>query len=612
MSRIAGIVSRQNNSKHGSLLQAMLNRERLGDDWAVEFETFNEGALGQCGKGRTTFAKNEGLVVVLDGSIYNQAKLGAFKSGAELLCRLYAQHGFEKTIEKLNGDFSIALYDLNSHTLWLARDRFGIKPLYYLSKPEFFAFASRPSALLTLPGVQKDVNKQYVALFAASHYRYFDHQPERSPYTEISQLPAAHILCFQNGKIKKTAYWSLRNLPDFSESEDTLAERYRDLILDAVSLRLKSTNRPAFTLSGGLDSSSVLASAVKMSGQKQHIFSTVYSDKTYDETEEIRSMLDTTAQKWYTVKVDKPDVFKLVDEMIGLHDQPVATATWLAHYVLCQEVKKAGFDGLFGGLGGDELNAGEYEYYFFYFADLRREGKEDELKREVELWAKYHNHPIYQKNFQVMESGLKEMVDLNVPGKCLAYEKRMKKYSASLNRDYYDLNQFIPVMEGPFSSYLKNRAYHDLTRETAPACLRAEDRQSLAFGITHVLPFFDHRLAEFMFRVPGQLKIKDGITKHLLRKAMIGILPEETRTRIKKTGWNAPAHLWFSKDSRDQLFDLIHSDKFRQRSIYNVSEVKRLLKEHCDIVNSGRNEENHMMFLWQLVNLELWFRKCID
>ena len=104
-------------------------------------------------------------------------------------------------------------------------------------------------------------------------------------------------------------------------------------------------------------------------------------------------------------------------------------------------------------------------------------------------------------------------------------------------------------MDRPFSSYLKNRTYQDLFRETAPCCLRAEDRQGEAYEIRQVDPFFDHRLAEFMFRVPGNMKIRDGITKRLLREAMKGILPEETRTRVKKTGWNAPAHVWFGQGS---------------------------------------------------------------
>jgi asparagine synthase (glutamine-hydrolysing) len=595
--------------------------------------------------------------VVIDGSIYNlrdfpEATLTAGPCGdAELIANLYLEKGLEATLQRLNGDFALGLYDFRQHTLYLARDRFGLKPLYYYQgggpppthpggeslgvgtpqRAPRFAFASRPRALLQLPGVSASPNRKFVALFAAGHYRYFDNDPETSPYANIAQLPAATILCLKEGGTPRLSqYWSLKDLPDYPDPEAELAIRYSELLFDAVKIRLQKAggpqrhtdpadgrpaDKPAFTLSGGMDSSSVLISAVKLTGKKQPVFSSVYTDKTYDETNEIRTMLDAAVEQWHTVRVDDPEVFSLVEEMVGVHDEPVATATWLSHYLLCREVKARGFTGLFGGLGGDELNAGEYEYYLFHFADLRRAGKEEQLQKEARLWMAYHNHPIYQKNFQVMEDGLQSLVDLAQPGRCLVDQRRLRRYLSALNPDYYDLSGFVPIMEHPFKSYLKNRAYQDLTRETAPCCLRAEDRQTAAFGLENFLPFFDHRLVEFMFRVPGHYKIRNGITKHLLRQAMKGILPEETRTRIKKTGWNAPAHIWFSAGSRNQLLDLIHSREFRERGIYHIGEVERLVNEHYDIVTAGVRrrsipQENHMMFLWQLVNLELWFRCC--
>jgi len=162
------------------------------------------------------------------------------------------------------------------------------------------------------------------------------------------------------------------------------------------------------------------------------------------------------------------------------------------------------------------------------------------------------------------------------------------------------------VLDHPFSSWLKNRTFQDIFRETAPCCLRAEDRNCEAAGLGHADPFFDYRLVEFMFRVPGRMKIRDGVTKRLLREAMKGILPEETRTRIKKTGWNAPAHQWFSGGGRETLQDLIGSRRFRERGIYRVTEVERLLAEHEEIVSGALPRDNHMMFFWQLVNLNAW------
>ncbi len=164
-------------------------------------------------------------------------------------------------------------------------------------------------------------------------------------------------------------------------------------------------------------------------------------------------------------------------------------------------------------------------------------------------------------------------------------------------------------MEAPFRSYLKNRTHQDLYRETAPCCLRAADRQCTAFGLDVSWPFYDHRLVELMFQVPGRLKIREGVTKHLLREAMRGIVPEETRTRIKKTGWNAPAHVWFCEAGRELVLDLLSSRAFRERGIYHPARVRELLDEHQAVVSEGRPVDNHMMFLWQLVNLELWLRR---
>ena len=586
----------------------MLSVLRSRQDWEARVEASGGATVGWCGWRSPGVFHRNGLMVVLDGNIYNRGDLGAARSDAELLANLYLEHGFQKAIGLVNGDFAISLYDPDTGALWLARDRFGLKPLYYASPNGSFAFASRPGPLLSLPGMNGEVRREFAGLFAASHYRYFDNRPELSPFDDVAQLPAAHLLSWVDGQIRVTRYWGMTDLPDLDEPEDALADQYRDLLFDSVRLRMNRADRPAFTLSGGMDSSSVLASAVRTTGEKQFAFSTVYDDPTYDETDEIKSMLEQNVRQWRTVRVGDPDLPDLVQRMIDVHDEPVATATWLSHYLLCDEVRDQGFGGLFGGLGGDELNAGEYEHFFFFFADLRHEGLDAQLAHEIEQWVVHHDHPIFKKSRQVADDALSRMVDLSRQGHCLPERGRMTRYSAALNPDYFDIAAFRPIMDHPFESYLKNRTYQDIFRETAPCCLRAEDRQATAFGLDNFLPFFDHRLVEFMFRIPGTMKVRDGVTKHLLRQAMDGVLPEETRTRIKKTGWNAPAHVWFSGSGREWLLDLVASRSFRERGIYTVAEVQRLIREHELIVSEGQGRDNHMMFFWQLVNLETWHR----
>jgi len=604
MSRIAGILS-----KNKEISQAWLNPMLAANCAKVwQNKTLSSGiaCLGACSWLLPNKAQSNGTIAVMDGAIYNRNELGCASTDAELICQLYSRFGFEETLTKINGDFAVALYDPFLSTLFLARDRFGLKPLYYILTNGVFAFASRLRSLLVLPWVSREVNHEYVAVYAASHYRYFDNRPENSPFKDINQLAAAHLLQYKNGNLRTSAFWGLEEMQDFDDPEEDLAERYRELLFDAVHLRYRTAASPAFTLSGGMDSSSVLAATVNITGNKQHAFSSVYKDKTYDETDDISSMLDTKVKEWHPIVIDTPDLFDTVRRMIEVHDEPVATATWLSHFLLCEEAAAQGFGSLFGGLGGDELNAGEYEYFFYHFADLFSSGLHNDLEEEIGLWLKYHDHPIYKKSRALVEDAFDHIIDKSKPGICFPEKNRMTKYYHALNSDYFDIKSFTPIMDHPFKSYLKNRSYQDIFRETAPCCLRAQDRHTVAYGMDNILPFFDHRLVEFMFGIPGRLKIRKGVTKHLLRMAMRGILPEETRRRIKKTGWNAPAHIWFSGKRIEPLMDMVRSQKFKQRGIYNIGEVERIIHEHEDITSSGAPKENHMMFLWQLVNLELW------
>lgn len=606
MSRISGFIDNRGDVADQRIRDMLLPMQRTG--WQADVRSIGKAVFGWTGSATINLATSSEAVAVLDGFVYNREDWPLQGSDAQLVLDLYLKHGFEGALRKINGDFAVALYDGKTNTLWLGRDRFGVKPLYYASQGELFAFASRPGALLALPGTSREVNRRFVALFAACHYRYFDNFPEESPYAGISQLPASHILCVREGHASQSTYWSLTDQEELALSEEILAERYRELLLDSVSLRLKSSRGAAFTLSGGMDSSSVLAAAVRLTGEKQHAFSAVYEDSTYDESREITPMLDAAVRQWHQIRIGTPDVFGIVRRMIDVHDEPVATATWLSHYLLCEEAAGKGFGSLFGGLGGDELNAGEYEHFFYHFADLKFGGEERELEHEVAMWALYHDHPIYKKNMAVVDDALIRLVDIRRKGRCLPERKRMARYYDALHPDYYDLHSFEPVMDHPFSTYLKNRTFQDITRETAPCCLRAEDRQTSAFGLENFLPFFDHRLVEFMFRIPGKFKIRDGVTKRLLRLAMKGVLPEETRTRIKKTGWNAPAHVWFSGKGMEELKDLVHSNLFKVQGVYNVPVVDQLMEGHRDILSSGAATENHMMFFWQLVNLTEWLK----
>ena len=610
MSRIAGFLGGQPPSQSELFAAGMARLMAAGNARSLGFRS---GAFAVAGAGTLGVAQENGCVAVVDGIFYNSTELAgdAGREAAHQLIATYRQRGFADALKCINGDFSVALFDEQTGTLWLGRDRIGVRPLYYYTRPGAFAFASRPQALRSLPGVSHDVNRRHVAVFAGSHYRYIDNAPDESPFADIRQLPAACYLQWKGDTVEVNRYWSLDEQPEWTDSEAVLAERYRELLLNAVGDRLKGARKPVFTLSGGMDSSSVLASAVQLTGERQEAVSSVYADKTYDESDDIRGFVTEKVRRWQPIPIEDFDLFDVVRQMVRAHDEPVATATWLSHFLLTKSVAEQGYDFVFGGLGGDELNAGEYEYFVFNFADLRHRGLNADLDHEISTWAQHHDHPIYRKHRDAAMAHLARLAG-NTAGEVLVDRERLSRYYPAVKTSYYDLHNFKPVLDHPFSSWLKNRTYQDIFRETAPCCLRAEDRNCEAAGLGHADPFFDHRLVEFMFRVPGSMKIRDGVTKRLLREAMKGILPEETRTRIKKTGWNAPAHIWFNGPAVEQLLDLVHSQSFRERGIYDVAEVVRLIEEHRSIVKSGAAQDNHMMFLWQLLNVELWFQEVVD
>jgi asparagine synthase (glutamine-hydrolysing) len=554
------------------------------------------------------------LQVVLDGRLLNATDLratlpAAGPGDAALVAALVERHGIDGALARLAGDFAVAVLDLAAGRLWLARDRFGVKPLYWTSVTGGIAFASQPRSLLMLPDVSREPDPSFVARFAASHYRTFDNDPERSPYQAIRQVPAACWLEFGAGRAASPVYyWRLEDRGDhIARSEAELAEAYRAVLLRAVRQRIGATARPVFTLSGGLDSSSVLCAAVELTGKPQPAVSCLYTDTIYDERAEIQDVVASKVASWHPIEIgDNIDVASIVARQVRLHDEPVATATWLSHLLLAERMAGQGFGALFGGLGGDELNAGEYEYFPMHFADLRARKDGTALAHEMACWVAHHHHPIHRKEVSIGEAMMARLTDPAVSGLCKPDRARILRYAHVLRRGFFELEDFEPVMDRPFDSYLKNRAFQDMFRETLPCCLRAQDRHCTPLGMESFNPFLDHELVEFMFRVPGTLKIRDGITKRLLRAALTGILPEATRTRVKKTGWNAPAHVWFSRRLLDDLRDRVRSAAFRDRGVYDPAAVMGVIDDHVRIVDSRAAEENHMMFLWQLLNLETW------
>jgi asparagine synthase (glutamine-hydrolysing) len=580
--------------------------------------THHRAALAQTwakmADGRTpprAIASDDGsIVVALDGVIYNTEELrelehvapGRRLSAGQLIGLAYQEWGFD-CVSKLNGDFAFAVYDRRRDLLFCARDRAGARPFYFARLDDSLIFGSEIKIVLAHPEVRRDPDWESIYNYSGSHYRLFDSRPGRTCFRAVQQLPQATCLVSTAEGIKTWRYWSLDTEAESEGSGTIAAARLLELLDDSVRLRVESSHNCGFTLSSGLDSTSVLSLGSRYLELPAEVYSTSYNVKTkYDETLQVRSAAMELGINWRVVGVGAAGLEASLAAMLRRHDEPVSEATWLSHYQLSRAAAHQGIRVLFGGLGGDELLAGQPDHFLYFFADLQQAGLGDRLDHEIDCWTRLHSNG--DKNSRDMvDDVFSRLVEWTPPGTVKLDMQRYLAYQSTLMPDFAQQFGSPPPIDNPFSSYLKNRCYQDLFFETIPACLRADDRNVSSFGIRSCYPFLDYRIIELCFAFPSVLNYKDGVAKHVLRKAMKGIVPETTRNRTAKISWNAPATEWFRTEWATFANDLIGSASFRQRGIYDQKRVQAIFDEHRE------GKANHAKFLWQMINVELWFRQ---
>lgn len=610
---LGGVGPEEAPVRLAAMAEAIRHRGAAGAGWvgaaAVEAVGLAERFRGNSGS--VCASEDDRVRLVADAALTNVGELRAELEGRghrfatpgphEVILHAYEEWG-DGCAQHLWGDFAFALLDARRGRLVCGRDRVGVRPLYYAIARGGFVFASEIKGLLQHPAVKAVPDWETVFFYAGTHYRYIDRDQTGSFYAGIRQVPPAHLVIWEGGQARSRRYWDLDPAAAWDAADMVGARRrLQELLEDGVRRRLPVDGaRAGFTVSSGMDSSSVASLAAHLGGRRVDLYSTTVDDPEYDETPHLAPLVDRWGTGLRRVPVSGADLVKGLPALVAQHDEPVCTATWFAHRLLAEAAAREGVEVLFGGLGGDECMAGEYEHFFFYFADLRARGDEARLAREVAAWQRHHDHPAFRKNPEVLARAFTAWIDWDRPGVNRLDEVRFGAYQGALAPDFRARHARRPAMTHPFRSYLANRCYQDLSSETTPPCLRAQDRNAAAHGMEVQLPFLDHRIIELAFALPGDFKYRDGVTKQILRDAMEGLLPAATRARVEKTGWNAPAHRWFREEAREPLADLIASRTFRERGVYDVAAVERVFREHTE----GR--ANHAMFLWQVWNLETW------
>ena len=553
------------------------------------------------------------VTIVFNGEIYNfqeikpklEARGHVFQthSDTEAIVHAYEEFGPD-CLKDLRGMFAFAIWDDKARTLFVARDRAGKKPLYYTTTANgTFVFGSELKALLEHPDVQRDLNPEGLDAYFTLGY-----VPDPlSIFQNIHKLPPGCYLTFKEGKVAVRQYWDFELEPAESTREEDYLDELRLLLDESVRLRLISDVPLGAFLSGGIDSSTVVALMARNMGQPVKTFSIGFHEDSYNELKYAR----VTAQKYGTDHHEffvTPDICEVVDDLAWHFDEPFADSSAIPTYMV-SKLARDHVTVVLSGDGGDELFAG----YTRYVVDRKRGGFERLPKplREGVMrplserlphaaWGRNYLHNVSLDPISRYLDSVSVFTNLN----------RRSLYTSDFARQLgpggYVANLFNKLVENVKSDEPIDRLLYLDSKTYLPGdILTKVDRMSMAVSLEARAPLLDHKLIEFVTRVPAALKLAGLETKHLLKRAVRDLVPAEILNRPKQ-GFGVPIQEWINQQLRSRIRDTLSDARTKQRGYIDSHYVSVLLDEH------ERGRRDHSMSLWALVMLELWHRQFLD
>jgi asparagine synthase (glutamine-hydrolysing) len=614
MCGIAGFLLRKNEAKPGDV-RAMTDviRHRGPDDEGI----YTDGPCGigmrrlsiiDLSTGHQPISNEDGSVwVVFNGEIYNYQELRQdliqrghqfrTNSDTETLVHLYEEKG-TAGLDLLRGMFAFCIWDTKKRSILLARDRFGKKPLYYANTASGFYFGSELKCL-RVAGVPLELDQEALRLYFQFGYI----ADPYSPFLAIHKLmPGCWMECSADGEVKEGRYW---RLPPFSEenrtggSEEQTKEKLRELFDEAVRIRMIADVPLGAFLSGGIDSSLVVASMALQSPAPVKTFSIGFEESAYNELEYARLV----AKKYKTDHHDivvKPDAVGLIKKLVRHYDEPFGDSSAIPTYIVSdfavKHVKVA-----LSGDGGDEFFAG-----YTIVGDVQKYMFVDRipafLRKLISWTAEGLPYAAYGKSFLRMlgsPTALDRYFNQNYTPYFL--RKRMLNPDWMLPADAAFLERMLPDnFNSGNDDIVSQLMYFEATNLLTGDFLTKVDRASMAASLEVRCPMLDHRLCEFATRIPTSWKWKDGKGKRILIDALGDRLPPELLTR-GKMGFGVPLDQWFRGPLKELVHDSLLGKKFLERGIVSPDFVRYLVEEH----ESGRRNNHHQMYA--LLMLELWF-----
>ena len=555
--------------------------------------------------------------IVFNGEIYNhlavraelEARGRVFRTrcDTEVILQAYAEYG-PSCLEKLLGMFALAIWDSTKRQLFLARDRVGIKPLYFADVDGVFIFASEIKALFKHPGLSPRLDRGELARY----FTFLSVPPPATLFEGVQKLRAGHWFMVEDGKGvgPPQRYWTPLVDAPLPDNEQDLAHQVRDLLDDAVKIRLMSDVPFGAFLSGGVDSSAIVAIMAKHLSRPVETFSVGYKDDPgFNELENARRTAKLFGTNHHEVLIDHEDFRRFLPRLVHHQDEPIADPVCVPLYYVAELARRNGVIVTLVGEGSDELFFG-YDFHNRVWRMVRQWW--DPLSaapRSIRGMMAAAAAPFLDPARQDFVHRWRDGGEPFLGGAVTFYPQELKRIAPALADDtrrdailqhlYDEIDSVRPNADFPARA-----GYLELMYRLPELLLMRVDKMTMAASVEGRVPFLDHRLVELAFRIPGELKVKNGVSKYILKEALRDLLPPDIIHR-RKVGFHVPVTRWFGEVLMPMAEEIVLDPRLTRLELWDEAEVRRLLTRQKE------NQGNLGMRIWALVNFGMWYRHWI-
>ena len=591
MCGIFGYFIKKGEAPDSTVLQAMgkILEHRGPDD--ASFYSDKDCAVGNmrlaildiAGGKQPFLSENNQIIVVQNGEIFNYIELKnklkkygvVFKtqSDTEVILRLYEHYGID-FLKYLNGMFSIAIYDKKKSLLFLARDRVGIKPLYIYEDDKKILFASEIKSLLSA-GIKREVNYE-----ALHHFLSFNYVPSNYTFFKnVRSVLPANYLKITKEKTEEKQWWDLISIQTEQRSEESWITEFNETLNSAVGLRLRCDVPYGAFLSGGIDSSTIVALMSAHSEKPIKTYAIGFEEANFDESFYAQTIAN-KFQTEHTLEKVNSSILELWPLVSYYCDQPHGDVSFMPTYCVAKLASK-NVKVVLTGDGGDELFAG-YDRYINFFSDPN-----------INQYTQEQFSRSYFSSINLFSDSNKKLI----------YNNKMLEYTKNIDSFGIILSPLLKKVES--MDKINQVLYADTFLLLAGNNLVKPDRMGMAVSIEARTPFLDVRMMELAFRMPGSLKIKNGQTKYIYKKAVENLIGHDISYR-KKQMFTVPIGEWFKNKLQVFMEEILLSPISIKRNLFDSEQIRLIINQHC----SGK--KNYTREIRALISIEIWFRQFID